>query len=266
MASGLRQRIITAIIIGIPILALVFYSGTSQLLFLALLGLLMSWEYTQLMKTGLSGYVRKAAALGSAALLIGLAYYCKSEFTSYLLPISLLANLYLLFELFARREAIQFRLPLLWNLLYVVLPIALLVSVHKENYFSLILISILLMVWISDIGGYFVGKSTGKRKLFPSVSPGKTWEGFWGAGLLSLLFSYAFYSYFANFSVRTWALIALTVWLFGSWGDLVESKLKRQAGVKDSGTIMPGHGGFLDRFDAFIFCIPFVLFLIHYFN
>ena len=109
----------------------------------------------------------------------------------------------------------------------------------------------------------FGKKFLDRREIF---GPGKTWEGFWGAGLLTLLSSYFFFSYWESYDLRIWALIALSIWLFGSLGDLIESKLKRSLNIKDSSDIIPGHGGFLDRFDSFIFCIPFVLAIVQILN
>ncbi len=264
MSSGLRQRVITAIIIGIPILLLVFYSDMSRSAFLCIIGILMSWEYLTIVKSSLRFPAFKWIGIISTLILLGAAFMYGQDIIQFILPVSLIANIYLIFELVTKKPLLQLKMPLLWNLLYVVLPVSVLLSLRSTDVFATILISILLMVWISDSGAYFVGKSTGKRKLFPSVSPGKTWEGFLGAGLLSAIFSYAFFSYFGTYTVSIWACIALLVWLTGSAGDLVESKLKRKLGIKDSGNIMPGHGGFLDRFDAFIFCIPFVVSLIYY--
>lgn len=146
----------------------------------------------------------------------------------------------------------------LYALLYAAIPLLCLFSLHGEPYFRELLIGSLLLIWVSDIGAYFVGKSIGKHKLMPSVSPGKTKEGFLGAGMVTLIASYLIYNFLGHFSFQQWVIIGLFVWLLGSVGDLVESKMKRQLNIKDSGNILPGHGGFLDRFDGFIFCLPAV--------
>jgi len=266
MSSGLRQRVITAICIGIPILFLVFYSDTTRVSFLLLVGVLASHEYLKLFYPKL---IKSPSGLISFLISVGLLFYSTQQLDIFFIPllaVSIFSSVVLLYDLFYNESSIQEKMPALWNILYVVLPLVLIINLNHESNFSMILISTLLMIWISDISAYFVGRTIGKRKLFPRVSPGKTWEGFWGAGLITVLFSYAFFSYFGIYDVRQWALIAISVWLFGSLGDLVESKFKRSLNIKDSGNIMPGHGGILDRFDAFIFCLPFVVSLSLVFN
>ena len=130
------------------------------------------------------------------------------------------------------------------------------------------LLSILALVWIIDTGAYFIGRIFGYRKLFPTVSPNKTWEGVYGA-----FFMYSIYSLFmvkidgtwqefALYNLGTWWLIVLSFVLFfvAIFADLFESKLKRIAGKKDSGNILPGHGGLFDRFDATLAVGPLIVF------
>ncbi len=124
---------------------------------------------------------------------------------------------------------------------------------------------IITLIWTSDTMAYFTGKAIGKNKLFPSVSPGKTIEGSLGAGTFSVLVGLGF-AYALGESYWKWAMMAILVWIFGTLGDLVESKLKRVQNVKDSGSILPGHGGFLDRFDSLVLLIPFLLLLEYYFG
>jgi len=159
-----------------------------------------------------------------------------------------------------------------FGLVYISFPLALLQCIATRDIFdsvthSLIawvphrtdlILGILLLIWTNDTFAYIGGSLIGKRKLFPSISPGKSWEGFFSGLIGSVILGYVLSVYFIPFTVFNWIMIALIVSLTGTLGDLFESLLKRNAGVKDSGAIMPGHGGFLDRFDAFIFCIPFV--------
>lgn len=115
----------------------------------------------------------------------------------------------------------------------------------------------LLVVWLTDTGAYIFGRLFGKHKLWPLISPNKTIEGFIGGIISSLIVAVIFGQSF-DMHVSLWLLIPLTMLLsmFGQLGDLVESGLKRHFGVKDSGNVMPGHGGILDRFDSFIFVLP----------
>lgn len=119
-------------------------------------------------------------------------------------------------------------------------------------------LGIILLIWASDTGAYLVGSFIGKNKLYERISPGKTWEGSIGAAILNIGCAYVISLWFPELALVHWIAISILVSVFGTLGDLVESMLKRQAGVKDSGKIMPGHGGILDRFDSLLFVSPFV--------
>ena len=150
---------------------------------------------------------------------------------------------------------------------YIILPFVFITKIPfgEKGYNPKIIISIFILIWTNDTFAFIVGKSIGKRKLFERVSPKKTIEGFIGGVLFAVLASYIisrFYfepkeSYFKK-SVVIWMTIALIASVFGTIGDLIESKFKRAAGVKDSGAIMPGHGGILDRLDSVIFVAPII--------
>jgi phosphatidate cytidylyltransferase len=114
-------------------------------------------------------------------------------------------------------------------------------------------------LWASDTGAYCVGSLIGKHPLFKRISPNKSWEGSVGGAVLAIGISMIFAHYDTSlYSTLQWAGMALVVVVFGTWGDLVESLMKRQLGIKDSGNILPGHGGMLDRFDSSLIAIPAV--------
>ncbi|MBL0246373.1 MAG: phosphatidate cytidylyltransferase [Sphingobacteriales bacterium] len=115
----------------------------------------------------------------------------------------------------------------------------------------------MLLVWSNDTAAYLSGRAFGRHKLFERISPKKTWEGTIGGGLFTLFVGWLL-SILFRFSLTTWLGIAALAVLCGTWGDLIESLLKRSLGVKDSGSLLPGHGGVLDRFDALLFVLPFV--------
>jgi phosphatidate cytidylyltransferase len=125
-------------------------------------------------------------------------------------------------------------------------------------------LGILIALWINDTMAYLVGSFIGKTP-FSKISPKKTWEGTIGGAILCIVVVALLGKWADVFTVRTWIFIAGIVAIFGVGGDLFESKLKRMAGVKDSGSIMPGHGGFLDRFDSLLFATPFVWLYLHFF-
>lgn len=121
-----------------------------------------------------------------------------------------------------------------------------------------LLIGFFLLLWTNDTGAYLVGSSIGRHRLFERISPKKSWEGFFGGMVLTLLVARNFTAWLGVTDTNGWMVIALIVSIAGTLGDLLESMLKRSLGVKDSGTIMPGHGGFLDRFDSTVMAFPLV--------
>ena len=124
------------------------------------------------------------------------------------------------------------------------------------SYTPLFIMAIFIFVWLDETGAYLVGSLIGKHKLFERISPKKSWEGFFGGLILALASSQAFAWFAPEINRMNWLGLAATVVLFGTWGDLIESLLKRTLGVKDSGNVLPGHGGMLDRFDSVMLAVP----------
>ena len=124
------------------------------------------------------------------------------------------------------------------------------------SYTPLFIMAIFIFVWLDDTGAYLVGSLIGKHKLFERISPKKSWEGCFGGLILALASSQAFAWFAPEINRMNWLGLAATVVLFGTWGDLIESLLKRTLGVKDSGNVLPGHGGMLDRFDSVMLAVP----------
>jgi phosphatidate cytidylyltransferase len=167
------------------------------------------------------------------------------------------------------------------GIIYAVLPFVLLnhlscvnknvIVVQEKNEFldssfynSHIVLGIMLLIWANDTFAYLVGSIMGKHKLYERISPGKTWEGSVGGGILAVASSFVIANWFPEIKLMTWMVVAVLVVVFGTIGDLIESMLKRQAGIEDSGKIMPGHGGILDRFDSLIFVTPFLYFYLNW--
>ena len=142
---------------------------------------------------------------------------------------------------------------------YIGVPFVLLEFIaFEDGYFHAnTVFGLLAMTWVNDTGAYLVGSRFGKTPLFPRISPKKTWEGAVGGTLSTLLVAIFVHQFLGGLRLVDWIVLAGIVVVFGSLGDLVESMLKRSAHIKDSGSILPGHGGLLDRFDAFIFLLPF---------
>ncbi|MES2852336.1 MAG: phosphatidate cytidylyltransferase [Bacteroidota bacterium] len=155
----------------------------------------------------------------------------------------------------------------LYLLGYIILPFVFItkISFGINDYNPKIIIGLFILIWTNDTFAYIVGKSVGRTKLFEKISPKKTIEGFLGGIVFAILAGYLISKYyikanpeFSDRSILIWTSIAVIVGIAGTIGDLIESKFKRIAGVKDSGSIMPGHGGILDRLDSVIFVAPII--------
>lgn len=129
---------------------------------------------------------------------------------------------------------------------------------HYGTYDPQVLLGYFFLLWTSDTCAYLSGKTFGKHKLFERISPGKTWEGSVGGTILTVLIAWVLSQFFHSLEMAEWMGMAAIVAIFGTLGDLTESMFKRSIGVKDSGNIMPGHGGFLDRFDGVLISAPLV--------
>jgi phosphatidate cytidylyltransferase len=167
----------------------------------------------------------------------------------------------LVYELFKggenpfQRIALSLMIPV-----YISLPLSFLFLTGCINgtFQAQILLGFFILVWCNDSGAYLVGVSIGKHKLYERISPKKTWEGFIGGMIFTIIAGYAIYEITELSNLMVWISAAIVVTIFGTIGDLVESMLKRNVGIKDSGSILPGHGGVLDRFDAVLFAAPMV--------
>jgi len=185
-----------------------------------------------------------------------------------LLVVTILVSIKCIHFLFTdSMETINSGMKYLYLIGYVILPFLFItkISFGQGGYNNKIIIGLFILIWTNDTFAYLVGKSFGKHKLFERISPKKTVEGFIGgvtfailAGILISKFYIKPHPNFLQISIIIWTTIAVLVGFMGTIGDLVESKFKRIAGVKDSGNIMPGHGGMLDRLDSIIFVAPFI--------
>lgn len=172
-------------------------------------------------------------------------------------------------KLLKKSDPVNYKMKSLLGLFYITLPVVLIIVMRTEyirasndGYLKIIPCGIIFSIWVNDTMAYIVGSFIGKNPL-SEISPKKTWEGTIG-GIILCIISITLIGYFSGFySIKDWIAISLFCAVFGTLGDLLESKLKRMANVKDSGSLMPGHGGFLDRFDSLLVAIPFVF--VYYF-
>jgi phosphatidate cytidylyltransferase len=155
---------------------------------------------------------------------------------------------------------------------YIALPVSVLnliafsgIAEGTPVYNPLLILSLFIFIWVNDTGAYLVGILIGKHRLFERISPKKSWEGFFGGLLLTLAISLVFACFDKEVPWYHWTALSFVVVIFGTWGDLIESLIKRTLEVKDSGQSLPGHGGFLDRFDSLLLAVYAMLFYVQLF-
>lgn len=273
MSDKLKNMITRAITGTIFVVAVVvsFLRPQAMMFLFALVTALSVWEFTGLVNNikdvSVNRFITTAAG---TYLFIAFAGYC-SEITPSAVFIPYLLTIVYLFisELYTKASnPINNWAYTMLSQLYIALPFSMINVVAFRNeggavvYDYLLPLSIFIFLWTNDTGAYISGSLLGKHKLFPRVSPGKSWEGSIGGGLLVLAVA-AIVGHIANsnegghiLSIPGWMGLGLVVVFFGTWGDLVESLFKRTIGIKDSGKILPGHGGMLDRFDSSLMAIP----------
>lgn len=267
MKNNFIQRAVTGVLFVIVLVGCILYSPLSFGILFTLISALSVYEFTHLMNQSGEVSINKAiAGLGGAYLFLALMGFCTQATDARVFLPYLALLLYLMItELYLKKKN-----PIgnwafsMLSQLYVALPFALLNVLAFQNtpeissvtYNPILPLSIFVFIWLSDTGAYCVGSMIGKHRLFERISPKKSWEGSIGGGIFSIASSFAFAHFFPFMPVWQWAGLAVTVVIFGTWGDLTESLMKRQLGIKDSGNILPGHGGMLDRFDSALMAIP----------
>ncbi|WP_100616178.1 phosphatidate cytidylyltransferase [Confluentibacter citreus] len=183
------------------------------------------------------------------------------ESTQILTVLSIFVNLFLIKDLFSEKTIPLFsskRFILTTFYISSAFVFLILIAHFHDEYHPYILLGAFILVWTNDTFAFLIGKKFGKQKLFEKISPKKTVEGFLGGLFFSCIASYFIATFTQTLSFTSWLVLSIIVSVFGTLGDLIESKFKRQANVKDSGAIMPGHGGLLDRLDSIIFAAPFI--------
>ena len=225
------------------------------------------YEFTSLVnKTEGVSVNRIMTSLGAAYLVLAFMGFCMdmSDFMLFIPYLALLLYL-MVSELYLKKEnPVHNWAYTMLSQIYVALPFALLnvLAFHNNtaetsiDYNAILPLSVFVFIWLSDTGAYCVGSLIGKHRLFERISPKKSWEGSIGGGVLAIASSLVFAHFFSFMTVTEWIGLALVVVVFGTWGDLTESLFKRHLGIKDSGKILPGHGGWLDRFDSILLAVP----------
>ena len=272
--SDKMKNLITRSITGVIFVAAIvvcFMRPEAMILLFALVTGLTVWEYTGIVN-GIENVCvnRFLATVAAVYFFLGMAGFCAGIVPSAVFIPYLLTVVYMFIsELYTKApNPINNWAYTMLSQMYIALPFAMVNVLAFRGvgngvvYNYLAPLSIFVFLWTNDTGAYCSGSLFGKHKLFPRISPGKSWEGSIGGGIFVIIVA-AIVGYFANngetaptLSIAGWIGLGLVVVFFGTWGDLVESLFKRTLGVKDSGNILPGHGGMLDRFDSSLMAIP----------
>ncbi len=268
-SSNLTQRLITGILGAAAIIAGVAVSEWTYLLVFFIICLLTLLEFYNVV--GLDGLApQKAYGTVCGMLIYLLSFFIEGRFPlwgkplpteMYLLIFPLVFFIFMikLYKKFERKPFTNIAFTFL-GIIYIAIPFALLnvIAFRDGQYNYQTVLGFLLILWASDTGAYFAGTLFGKRKLFERISPKKSWEGFIGGALLAMTFAYLSSRFMVSLAFHQWMIVGVIVIVGGTFGDLIESLLKRSIEIKDSGHALPGHGGFLDRFDGLLISAPFV--------
>lgn len=262
--SNLALRVITGLLGSAAIVFCVVFSEWTYFAIFFLVTLLTLLEFYKL--AGIDGLVPQK----TLGLIIGLFVYSISFFieegrigSQYYFLIFPMVSLVFIVKLYKKTERKPFTniAITVLGIFYTAVPFALLnIATYDNNTYNYeIICGCLFILWATDTGAYFAGTLFGKNKLFERISPKKSWEGAVGGAILAMVFAYGFSVYFKTLPQWQWLCIGAIIIVGGIYGDLVESLLKRSIEIKDSGSSLPGHGGFLDRFDGLLISAPFIV-------
>lgn len=264
MSNLSKRAIYGAVYVAIMLGGTLIHPMVFALIFAAILFFTQFEFYNVVEKGGYkpSKWVSTISGLLLFAISFGIsAGYLKYEFAFAFIPIALFL---LIFEIFSSKENTIGNSGLnLLGFAYIAAPFGLMnfiiqpsINGQDSLFYPWILLGVFFILWVNDSGAYFVGSVLGKHNMCPNISPKKTWEGLIGGAVFGVIMGIVNAVLFQEISMTDWIAIAILTVIFGTLGDLFQSKIKRELGVKDSGNILPGHGGFLDRLDSLLFAIP----------
>ncbi|MFI5155478.1 MAG: phosphatidate cytidylyltransferase [Chitinophagales bacterium] len=263
--NNLIQRIVTAIILAVFIFSLVSLGGLGFILLIMTINFLGLFEFYRLFDSQMLSPRRITGTIFSSIILGTSLLTTMGISTKFVL----LANIPAAFIIFIAELYLKAKDPFLniaitfLGVISITIPLCFFfctayLPLRSGTYHKEIILGIFYILWASDSGAYFIGKFLGKRPLFKRISPNKTWEGSIGGGLFAICVAFFISKFYSFYNTTDWLLIALIVVVAGPFGDLVKSMMKRSLGLKDSGTILPGHGGIIDRFDTLLSSCPFI--------
>lgn len=277
MSDKMKNLIVRSItgVLFVVIMVVCFFTPRAMVFLFALITGLTLWEYTGLVNARKNVQVNRfISTVAGVYFFLAVAGYRTGIVTNFIVFVPYLLTIIYLFisNMYLKtKDPINDWAYTMLGQMYIALPFSMINILAFEStaadgnaiaYDMLLPLSVFIFLWTNDTGAYCSGSLLGKHKLFPRISPAKSWEGSIGGGILVLIVS-AIIGYYANqgdtphtLGIAGWMGLGLVVVFFGTWGDLVESLFKRTLGIKDSGNILPGHGGMLDRFDSSLMAIP----------
>ncbi|MBU3857436.1 MAG: phosphatidate cytidylyltransferase [Candidatus Phocaeicola excrementipullorum] len=267
MKNNFIQRTITGIIFVAVLVGGILGGPVSFSILFALITALTIREFGTIVSKQDGVQINKSICmLAGVFLFFGFAYIGIAPGQNEILIPYLFLIIYLMIaELYLKRKNPLHNIAYtMMSQMYIALPFAALniLAFHTSltgsasEYNPILPLSIFVFTWINDTGAYCTGVLFGKHRLFERISPKKSWEGSIGGGIFSTIAAVIMAHFFPFMPLGVWIGLGLTVVVFGTWGDLTESLLKRTLGIKDSGNILPGHGGMLDRFDSTLMAVP----------
>lgn len=277
-------RTVTSVLFVVVLVGCIVLSPTTFDLLFGVITAMTIWEFTTIVNKNADLQVNRfiTTAAGTYLFLAMMAYNINNSGSEIFIPYFVSIIYLMVSELyFDRKNSIYNWAFSMMAQVYIALPLSLLNTLYYMSvpveystpaviHTPVLVLATFIFLWCSDAGAYCVGSLIGKHKLFPRISPAKSWEGSIGGGLLAIgvsqLIAYLLGKDILPETIATpclsplvWAGFAVVVVIFGTWGDLIESLLKRKLGIKDSGNILPGHGGMLDRFDSTLLAVPAVI-------
>ena len=276
MSDKMKNLIVRAISGALFVVIMVggFMSPRTMVALFALITGLTVWEFTGLVNQRKGVTVNRfISTVAGVYFFLAVAAIRMGITSNFIIIVPYLLTIVYLFisELYLKQEdPVNDWAYTMLSQLYIALPFSMINVLGFElsedgvscHYNMLLPLCVFIFLWLNDTGAYCSGSLFGKHKLFPRISPGKSWEGSIGGGVLVLVAAFLVslldqnHGNLSGLNTLQWLGLGLVVTVFGTWGDLVESLIKRTLGIKDSGTILPGHGGMLDRFDSSLLAIP----------
>jgi phosphatidate cytidylyltransferase len=260
--NNFLKRTLSGFFFVVLVISSILVSKYTFVAFFALITALSLHEFHRLSNKQKDVDVNSLASIIGGILLFGCSFIYASDISRY--PVFSIYGLYVvavfISELYRKKaNPLNSLAYFILGQIFVALPFSLLNFIlFIDSWQPWVLLSVFITIWVNDSGAYVFGVTLGKHRLFERISPKKSWEGFIGGAFVALISGYIFSLYIPQISLINWLIFSEIIVIFGTFGDLIESLMKRTVDVKDSGNVIPGHGGLLDRFDSMILAAPVI--------